>query len=138
MNPATFHDIGSLVKSTRGINPVDSAATTINGPAIDRQGYHSCVLHAACGAASGSPTAQTVDAKLQESADGSSGWADISGASITQITADNSEGEKDADLAGAKQYIRSVVTVAFTGGTSPKIPVAATVVLGGKDRTPAD
>jgi len=123
-------NIGQYIALTKAINPTNASAGTINGASVDRSGYLSAVLHVACGAASGTPTAQTVDAKIQESADGSS-WSDVSGAAITQITADNSEQELNLNLSGRKQYIRAVVTVAFTGGTSPAIPVAATLALGG-------
>ena len=137
MSIPTRKDIGAFIKAQAGINPQDSAAATINGGAIDRQDFDSCVLHAAAGAATGAPTAQTVDAKLQDSPDGTSGWADIAGAAITQITADNAQAEVDIDLSGAKRYIRAIVAVGFTGGTTPTIPVAATVVLGGGRELPA-
>lgn len=137
ISQALRSDIGSFIKPVKGINPANQAAGTVNGAAIDRQRYGSCTLHLAVGAATGSPTAQTVDAKLQDSADGSTGWADLTGAAVTQRTADNTEAEVDANLAGAKQYIRAVVVVAFTAGTSPAIPIAATVVLGGADELPA-
>jgi hypothetical protein len=145
-------NIGAYIKASKGINPANTSAGTVNGAAIDRAGigggtlFHSCVLHGACGAATGSPSAQTVDNKLQDSADGSTGWADITGAStgwaditgaaLTQLTADNGEAEKDVDLSSAKRYIRVVNTVDFTGGTSPAIPVAAEVVLGGSEQLP--
>jgi len=131
-----MHDVGAYVKPVAGINPTDSAAATINGSAIDRQGFQSCVLMVMAGAASGGPTAQTVDAKLQESDNGTSGWADVSGAAVTTVSADNSSAEVDVDLATVKRYVRVVVTVGFTGGTSPTIPVASTVVLGGSDTLP--
>lgn len=129
-------DFGQYGAAKKTINPANAPAGTITGSAIDRQGFLSAIFHVACGAASGSPTARTVDAKLQDSADGSTGWADISGAAIAQITADNSEQEINVDLSGVKRYIRAVVTVGFTGGTSPAIPVAATVVPGGADALP--
>lgn len=135
-------NIGAYVKNAKGINPANQAAGTINGPAIDRTGYNSCVLHHACGAATGAPSARTVDAKLQHSDASGSGFTDFvpgaagSGAAA-QLVADNTEAEKDIDLTTAKQYIRVVEVVAFTAGTSPAIPVAATVTLGGKDTLPA-
>ena len=133
----TMRNIGAYVKSVLGISPTNSAAAaTTNGAAINRQGYLSCVLHAACGAAAGSPTTQPVDAKLQESADGSTAWADITGAAVTQLAADDAESQVDVDLSGAKQYIRAVVVTALTGGSTPTIPVAATVTLGGADELP--
>lgn len=133
---AVQRNIGAYVKAAKGINPAASAAATTNGAAIDRRGLLSCVLHAACGAAAGSPTAQTVDAKLQDSADGSTGWADIAGAAVTQLTSNNTETQKDVNLSAAKRFVRVAVVVGFTGGTSPTIPVAATVLLGGADEVP--
>lgn len=132
-----FYNIGALVKSVKGINPAASAAATINGPAIDRSYFHSAVLHHACGAATGGPSARTVDSKLQDSADGSTGWTDIPGAVAAQLTADNTDAEKDVSLEGAKKFIRVVTTIAFTGGTTPTIPVSATVTLGGAVTVPA-
>jgi len=134
-------DIGAFVKTVKGINPTNQAAGTINGAAIDRQGFLSCELHHASGAATGSPSSRTVDSKLQDSADGSTGWADYnpdgagSGAAA-QLTADNTEARKAINLAAAKRFIRVVEVVAFVGGTSPAIPVAASVVLGGADQLP--
>lgn len=134
-------NIGAYVKTVKGINPANAAAGAINGPAIDRQGILSCELWHACGAATGSPSARTVDSKLQDSADGSTGWADYNpdgagSGTAAQLTADNTEARKEINLAAAKRYIRTVETVAFTGGTSPAIPVAAGVVLGGADQLP--
>ncbi|HWP59536.1 MAG TPA: hypothetical protein VNL14_16710 [Candidatus Acidoferrales bacterium] len=135
-------DIGAYIKVVKGINPANAAAGTINGAAIDRAGiggknqFMSCVLKISCGAASGGPSAQTVNAKLQDSSDGSSGWADISGAAVTQLTADNGESQVNVDLSAAKRHIRAVVTVGFTGGTSPAIPVAAELILGGAQTLP--
>ena len=136
MSIPTHNDIGAYVKAQIGISPKNASAGATNGAAIDRQNFGSCALHVAAGAATGSPTAQTVDAKLQESADGSTGWTDITGAAITQIAADNGEAEKDVDLSSTKRYVRAVVTVSFTGGTAPAIPVAATAVFGGGNTLP--
>jgi hypothetical protein len=128
-------DIWRHLRAVAGINPTASAAATINGSAVDRfgssQGADSAVLHVACGAATGSPSAQTVDGKLQDSADGSTDWQDI-GDAITQLTADDTSGESPGiNLSNKRRYVRSVVTVGFTGGSTPAIPVAATICLGG-------
>lgn len=130
-------NIAAYLKHARGIAPQDSAAATINGASHDRQGYLSALLVAKNGAPSGTPTSYSVDAKIQDSADGSTGWADFAGASVTQITADDTDRAKAVDLSGAKRYIRVVVTVAFVGGTSPKVEVDADVILGGTDTLPA-
>ncbi|MDB4896886.1 MAG: hypothetical protein JWN15_3148, partial [Firmicutes bacterium] len=93
-------------KSVSGYAPQAASAGAIAGAAIDRFGYQSCVLLAKAGAATGTPTTQTFDAKLQDSADGTTGWADLVGAATTQITAANGEQHKNVDLTGARRYIR--------------------------------
>jgi hypothetical protein len=138
-----LRDIGSYIKPTKGIKVTNAAAGTINGAAIDRMAaggrdaFMSCVLHGMCGDATGAPSARTVDFKLQDSDDGSTGWADITGSSVSQLTANDTDAEKGVNLGGAKRYIRAVAIVGFTGGTSPAIPVAADVVLGGAKELPA-
>ena len=136
MTPTLPRNIGARINVQTGIDPANASAGTTNGAAIDRRGFLSCVLHHAAGAATGAPSAQTADAKLQDSADGSGGWADLSGAAAVQLTADDAEDELDIDLSAAKEFIRVVSVVGFTDGTSPAIPVAATVVLGGSDTEP--
>ena len=133
--------IGSYILVKAGTVPAAQAAATRDGTAIDRLGYSSCVLFAQSGAVSGAPSTQTMDAKLQDSEDGSTGWADYTPptgtAAVTQITAASSVSEKDVDLAGAKRYIRVRETVAFTAGTSPTLGAATQVVLGGAVVKPA-
>lgn len=124
-------NVGGTVTSKASVRPQSASAGTVNGVSVDRKNFMSCLLCAFSGAASGSPSAQTVDLKLQESADGSTGWTDIAGASVTQITADDGEAKTEVDLSGAERYIRAVAEVAFTGGTSPAVPVAGVITLGG-------
>ena len=136
MNPKT--DIGAYIKRVVGTVPTnDDGSAAVEGSAIDRMGYLSCVLEGSTGAATGSPTAQTFDAKLQDSADGSTGWADITSAAITQVTADNGYGSVNVNLHTCERYIRSVHTVALTGGSTPAWPVQSGVILGGADKLPA-
>ena len=135
---ALLRDIGAYVKLAIGAIPLNSSGGSVNGPAINRLGFDSCVLHTAAGAVTGSPTGQTLDAKLQDSADGSTGWADLVPAiAIVQITADDSEAQVDADLSGVKKFIRVVQAVVLTGGTTPAWAVGSTVTLGGAAEVPA-
>lgn len=129
-------DVGAQVKSMRGISPQSTAAATVNGPAIDRQDFFSAVLAGITGAATGSPTAISVIYKLQDSADGSTGWVDFGG-SVT-VDAVNEHGRVDVNLGSAKRYIRAVAVVSFTGGTTPQINIGAVVALGGAQIKPAD
>lgn len=141
MSVSNQRNIGSRIKAVKGINPEDTDGTEIEGPAIDRTGFLSGVLHQVCGAATGTPTTQLVDAKIQESADGSTGWTDALDAdgnviAAAQLAADDTESEKDFDLSGLLNFIRVVQDATFTGGSSPTIPVASTVVLGGHHQSP--
>lgn len=129
-------NIGGILTAKIGNVPLSNAAGTRNGSAIDRQGFMSAVLVAKCGAATGSPSAQSVDVKLQDSEDGSTGWADLTGAAVATLDADNSIARVAVDLSGAKRYVRAVEVVAFTAGTSPEIPSDSTVILGGADDNP--
>ena len=136
MSVHPVNDIGAHVKTVVGAKPT-TAAATVNGAFIDRQGYQSCVLAAQAGTATGTPTGQTVDAKLQDSADGSTGWGDLTGAAVTQITADDTLEKIDVDLAVAKRYIRVVQVITLTGGSTPTLPNSSTVTLGGAQVLPA-
>lgn len=129
-------NVGSLIKTVPGSTPRAASAGATNGAAVDRLGYGSLVLATATGAATGSPSAVGVAAKLQDSADGSTGWADVSGAALA-LAAENASGKVNVDLAGVKRYVRVVETVALTGGSTPTLALASTVVLGGADTLPA-
>ena len=136
MSQALQRSIGSFIKPISAIKVQDSAAQAINGAAQDRVGFASCVVFAASGDATGAPTAQAVDVKLQDSADGTTGWTDIAGAAVATLAADDSAAEIDVDLSSARQFVRAVAIVAFTGGTAPTIPVAVSLIMGGAAELP--
>ena len=102
-----------------------------NGSAIDLKGYTGQVL-AILYAAKGTGNANnTLDVKIQSSADGSTGWADVSGATFTQVLGTGGTDSLQAinvDTRVAARYIRFVDTVA---GTTPSY-VLSECVLGAK------
>jgi len=130
MSQALQRNIGSHVKVLNAVPPQDAAAGAINGTGIDRTPYESAVLHLAVKDASGTPSAQSVPAKVQHSDDDST-YVDVTGATIAALTTDNAQASLKINLAGYKKFVRAVVTPAFTGGTTPKIEVVATWVFGG-------
>jgi hypothetical protein len=130
------HNIGSIVKGQAAIPPGNAIEATVNGAAIDRLQFGSCVLHAACGAATGAPSAQSVNVKLQDSPDGTNDWLDITGAAVAALVANDTESQVDVNLLLVRKYIRVVRIVDFTGGTSPAIPVSTTLILGGARSEP--
>jgi hypothetical protein len=121
------------------VAPQNASAGTVNGVVIDRIGYYDAIAHLSCGATTGAPTAQSAkltiyhgeledgsDMTVYNAVEGLGGGAYETGV----VASDNIGTWIDVDLAGAKRYIRGVVTVAFTGGTTPKQLVAATLILG--------
>lgn len=135
---ASQTDIGAYIKPALSIAPVSTdGSADVNGSGIDRVGYFSGVVVCAVGAASGSPSAQSVVFQLEESSDNSTFTA-VSGATVT-ITADDTLGELDVDLSARKRYLRVVCTdaTAFTAGTTPANIVTSSIVLGGADTLPA-
>lgn len=140
----TQRNIGALIALATSVRPQAASAGTINGASIDRVAHNmagSCVLHQATGASTGTPTTISVQSTLQHSPDNST-WSNYEpdGATVQQtaaLTAVNSDNAVAVDLTNANRYIRSVTVVAFTGGTSPTVLVAADVALGGAPVLPA-
>jgi hypothetical protein len=138
MSLAHIHNVGSFVVPVTSVFPESASAGTINGASIDRTLHNlpnSCVLHQVVGAESGAPTTTSVQTTLQHSPD-SSTWSNYQiGTTVQQtaaLTAANSEDTAAIDLGGAYRFIRAVTAVAFTGGTSPAVLVAADIILGGE------
>jgi hypothetical protein len=135
-----MYDIGGYTKTLINVlNPaatveVDGAAVPLSGQGFD---YRSGVLAVGVGAATGTPTSFSVAADIEDSPDGSTGWAPVSGVSITPITANNGQSSVKFIAAGMRGYIRAQVTPTFVGGSSPAIPITATIVLGGTCEEPA-
>ncbi|MGW1595252.1 hypothetical protein [Streptomyces sp. NPDC002343] len=97
-----------------------SAGTFTSGPVAAAGGAADVLLTVHCTAASG--TTPTLDASLEESADGSS-WTAVPGSAITQLTA---TGNRVAYAAVTKNYVRVTSTVA---GTTPSVTYRAAVWL---------
>ena len=79
--------IGELIALDVGIFPSPQVASTVNGPAIPRPGAF--VILAVTGAVTGAPSSFTVSMKVQDSDDGTTGWADLAGGALTVLTAIN-------------------------------------------------
>ena len=132
-----MHSLFDDVLSKVSVRPqATDGSGAVDGAAVDTKGYDTLMAVIEIGAAAGSPVSFTVDAKLQSSADGSTGWADT-GIAMTQATAGSKSAQlrldnlMDAYAASTvvNRYVRVVVTAAFTGGTTPTIPVSANVLL---------
>lgn len=146
VNLGMMAKLGHIFKTITGTVPATPVAGTRNGTAINRRQSGAlamgCTLFASSGAETGAPSSRTLDTKIQDSADGSTAWADYippdqtTVAANTQIIAANSSAEVDVNLAGAKAFIRVVEVLAFVAGTAPTLAVQSSVALYGFDRTP--
>lgn len=135
----TQKNIGGMVVSLQSVDPIASAAATINGTTIDRMAHSmplSCLLHTQTGAETGAPTSVTVTSTLQDSADNTN-WANylpdgVNPATAPAVAAISADGNFSIDLTLARRFLRIVTVIAFVGGTAPTIAVAAELVLGGE------
>lgn len=102
-----------------------------NGSAVDTLGYNDVEVIIAAGTIDLASGNETYAFSVEESADGSTGWTAISGATNT-VTASN---QNKTIRVGkpSKRYVRAVLTA---GGTTPSIAVSAIVALGNAFRKP--
>jgi hypothetical protein len=126
------NDLASSIKSVTALQAqvLSGEAAAVYGPKIDRLGYEAAVISVQTGTPSGSPSNVGVVVKMQ-SMSGEVDWADVT----SQTTTISGEAlphqhEIDYDLKSSERYIRAVATPHFTGGSAPKIELAATCVLG--------
>jgi len=120
-------DIKNTLTLIAGAKPATITASR-NGSAIDIRGYLGSIM-AVLYAAKGTGNADnTLDTKIQTSADGSTGWADVTGATFTQVLGtggtDSLQGI-NVEVRLCERYIRFVDTVA---GTSPSYVLSQHVI----------
>lgn len=121
-----LHDVASNALVGQGTAPATSTST-VTGAAVDMiRGDGRCFAIQTVGTVSG--TTPTLDGKIQESADGSTGWTDVTGATFTQVTA--STNLQVISFTRTKRFLRYVGTIA---GTTPSFALA--VVLGEQLKT---
>lgn len=139
--PRNVAAVATVKQALRAFNQPAAASYSLVGLTIDRSdgGYESAMFWLFLASVLGTPTTFAVDAKLQDSADGSS-WADVTAdgaggintkVAMTQRTAINTQDYFAVDLSRLRRYVRLVFQVAFVGGTSPSIHMDAKVMLGG-------
>jgi len=137
MHPSQ-QNIGAYIKPVVGNIAKAQAAGADSGPAIDRMGYQSATLLGARGATSSNPSAHSVTYKLQHSdTTVNEDFSDVTGVALAALTANDTSARLNIDLSALKRYVRIVATAAFTGGTTPAIPISSTLILGGADKLPA-
>ncbi len=103
LNPATFQ------QETWAHKPDAWATGAANSAAIDTQKFRQAAFYVNL---ADKGAAGTLDYKIQESDDGSTGWTDVSGAAITQLTANGTARVSvNVNATGRGRYLRAVMTV---------------------------
>lgn len=138
MSMALNRNLAFELKVAPSLVPIVGTGSAQNGAAVDRIGYMAALVPLGW-ITSGGVTGGTIACKLQDSADGSTGWADFGPTTTVAIgTGPNASGiaEHAVDLTTAKRYIRAVVDSDPTGGTPASI-VSAPIILGAPEVLPA-
>lgn len=132
-----MRSVNDNIRPVVAVAPI-AASTAQTSAAIDTLGYNSALIEIINGAATGSPSSYTVDAKVQHCATSGGSYTDISGAAIVQITADTKSAQIPLEGLGTSilRYIKVVITPAMTGGSSPKALVTGVALLGRAYRKP--
>jgi hypothetical protein len=140
-----FKRLLGTATTTTLVAPVTTGAATVDGVVIDRLTFHDAIAHFSVGVASGAPTAQSHKITIYhgDASDGSDlvafalpRYMDATGNYEATLTADGTGKSIDINLAGAKRYISAKIVTSFTGGTSPKQTVSATLVKGNAEKEP--
>jgi hypothetical protein len=139
-----MHSIYDNVEVSKSIAPQsDAGGSALNGAGVDTLGYNTAMLVFETGAASGSPSAISIDVRLQES-DDNTNWSDAIDNSVTVIGGAVTE-ENHVLLArieglglNRKRYLRVIETTTFTGGTSPAIEVHSNILLDRSEQKPTN
>lgn len=110
MTMGTANKIAKVIKC---VEPDAYGAGAVNGPAIDCRQFGQLLIALMLGTMG---TNATIDCKVQESADGSTGWTDVSGAAFTQknqAVVDDSDKTFQGSVGcqNRQRYMRVVMTV---------------------------
>lgn len=147
MNIAMARNIGAHVKHVLAFNHDKITAgagddgVLQNGRSVNRLNYLSCVLTVLISAVLASTEKVSVTIQLQDSADGSTNWADYGDPlAITEVAADgsdeNGEAELDVNLSAAKQYIRANLTITMSASGTDTSETMAVFTFAGEHKGP--
>lgn len=125
----TLSDINSNLTQT-AVSGIAARTATLTSSAVNLTTYKGGVIvEQLVGVVSG--TNPTWDGKIQTSADGSTGWTDLTGATFTQVTATDSFQKIGFDVRDTLGYVRYVGTI---GGTSTPTFTMGVSLLAAKER----
>lgn len=101
-------------------------AATTNGSAVDLLGVKSGLNFILDSGAATVGTLPTLDVKIQDSADGSTGWADVTGMAFAQVTTVASAQVLGIANGKTRRYVRAVATIG--GSATPTFTFSVNAV----------
>lgn len=131
-----MRDLYNEVGPAQSLRP-QTVTAAVNGTGVDLRGFDSATVLVDTGTITG--TTPTVTAKIQESDDNSTftdvAAADLLGGALpATIGIAEDETIYRRGYRGAKRYLRVIVSA--VGGTSPSLPMAASILRGHPHRSP--
>lgn len=124
-----MNDINSPLTQV-AVSGIAARTSTVTTSAVDvRQYKGGMVIQQLVGVVSG--TTPTLNGKLQTSADGSTGWTDITDATFTEVTATDNMQKIGVNVRNTLGYIRYIGTI--TGTSTPTFNLGV-VLLAEKER----
>lgn len=119
--------IREAIKFVQSIVPAVRTADT-SGTAVDTLGFNTACLVVNVGDIDTASGDEQYTVNVEESADGSTSWTTVTGASLS-ITADNQIKSVEVPGLGVsrKRYLRAKL---FVAGTTPSFPGSAVIALG--------
>jgi hypothetical protein len=109
-----LRDIAREIKAARSIQPDAHATGNVEGDAVDCAGIEEVLVVLDAGIVGG-----TVNVHVEESANGSTGWADITGAAFTEVDSDNDDAVYQGRIKitpSRERYLRAYAVVATAAG----------------------
>lgn len=136
MSIDNYRSIGDQLLLKESLKPIVGSGSAQNGTAVDRLGFLSAIIPFAY-STSGGVTGGSITCKMQDSADGSTGWNDYGTPLTITLSGTNPTGvaKIQVNLSSAKRFVRSSTVSNPTGGTPASI-VSAPIVLGGSNSEP--
>lgn len=136
----TFNRVDAMLSPVAQVGPIAAISSNgaTNGATIDKQAlsedFEEALFVFQTGAASGSPSAVSVVAKIQESDNGSD-WDDVTDTEVVEaatktIAAASTISSLAVRLRPLARYVRMVLTVTLTGGESPTLFIYGLALLG--------
>lgn len=123
------HGSRLTLRPTASLTP-QTTDTTVNGSGVDLYGAEAALVYIQTGTFTG--TSPTAKYKIQES-DDNSAWSTVSDDNLIGATGNSSgiailtAASAKVDYVGTSRYVRVIVSAVT--GTTPVIPIAATVIL---------